>query len=141
MVELARVHTDVVGSLLRPEYLKEAYQQHDSGALDDAGLRTVQDRAARELIALQEGIGLDVVTDGECRRLMFEESFANSVEGVARPQDSLERQERETAAGRPLARSQMRSEGEATVERIRLVRNQPLEEYRFASQVAQRPVR
>ena len=59
---------DVVGSLLRPAYLRQARQAAHDGQMSDADLRAVEDRAVREAIALQEAIGLDVITDGEMRR-------------------------------------------------------------------------
>ncbi len=59
---------DVVGSLLRPSYLKAARQGARSGTVGDAELRAAEDRAVREAIALQEAAGLDVITDGELRR-------------------------------------------------------------------------
>jgi len=65
-VRMARA--DVVGSLLRPAYLKEARQAASAGRLTEAQLRDVEDRAVREAIALQEEIGLDVISDGELRR-------------------------------------------------------------------------
>jgi len=59
---------DVVGSLLRPSYLREVRQAAREGRQTEAALRAAEDRAVREAIALQEGAGLDVVTDGELRR-------------------------------------------------------------------------
>ena len=59
---------DVVGSLLRPDYLREARKAAREGRLSAAELRTVEDRAVREAIALQESAGLHVITDGELRR-------------------------------------------------------------------------
>jgi len=59
---------DVVGSLLRPPYLRETRQAHRDGRLTDAELSAVEDRAVREAIELQETIGLSVITDGEMRR-------------------------------------------------------------------------
>jgi len=59
---------DVVGSLLRPSYLKDARQGARAGTVGDAELRAAEDRAVREAIALQEAAGLDVITDGELRR-------------------------------------------------------------------------
>ncbi len=59
---------DVVGSLLRPAYLKEARQGVRESRVSEAELRAVEDRAVREAIALQESAGLDVITDGELRR-------------------------------------------------------------------------
>jgi 5-methyltetrahydropteroyltriglutamate--homocysteine methyltransferase len=65
-VRVARA--DVVGSLLRPPYLREARAGMRAGTVSDAELRAVEDRAVREAIALQESAGLDVITDGELRR-------------------------------------------------------------------------
>ncbi len=59
---------EIVGSLLRPGYLKEARQAARDGTLGEAQLREVEDRAVIEAIALQERIGLDVISDGELRR-------------------------------------------------------------------------
>ncbi|HEV8436590.1 MAG TPA: cobalamin-independent methionine synthase II family protein [Methylomirabilota bacterium] len=60
--------SDVVGSLLRPAYLKEARRDALEGKIGEPELRVVEDRAVREAIALQESAGLDVITDGEFRR-------------------------------------------------------------------------
>ena len=60
--------SDVVGSLLRPAYLREARKRASEGTLGAEALRAVEDRAVREAIALQESVGLDVITDGELRR-------------------------------------------------------------------------
>jgi 5-methyltetrahydropteroyltriglutamate--homocysteine methyltransferase len=59
---------DVVGSLLRPAYLREARQGLREGRVSDPELRAAEDRAVREAVALQEALGLDVITDGEMRR-------------------------------------------------------------------------
>ena len=65
-VDVAR--SDVVGSLLRPAYLRETRQGVCEGRVSTSELRAVEDRAVREAIALQEAAGLDVITDGEYRR-------------------------------------------------------------------------
>jgi 5-methyltetrahydropteroyltriglutamate--homocysteine methyltransferase len=75
---------DVVGSLLRPPYLREARKAMREGTLDDAGLRAVEDRAVREAIELQEGAGLDVITDGELRRNSWVVTIPLRQEGIAR---------------------------------------------------------
>jgi len=59
---------DVVGSLLRPEALRLARQGAREGRVTPEALRAAEDHAVREAIALQEGAGLDVITDGELRR-------------------------------------------------------------------------
>ena len=65
---LGIARSDVVGSLLRPGYLKEARQGAREGTVSNAELHAAEDRAVREAIALQESAGLDVITDGELRR-------------------------------------------------------------------------
>jgi 5-methyltetrahydropteroyltriglutamate--homocysteine methyltransferase len=72
---------DHVGSLLRPKELHEAREKKKSGAITAEQLRAVEDQAIRDVVKLQEGIGLQVATDGEFRRtfwhLDFLEQFAN----------------------------------------------------------------
>jgi 5-methyltetrahydropteroyltriglutamate--homocysteine methyltransferase len=65
-VEIAR--SDVVGSLLRPAFLRETRQAVRERRLSTGELHAAEDRAVREAIALQEAAGLDVITDGELRR-------------------------------------------------------------------------
>ena len=60
--------SDVVGSLLRPSYLREMRQAVCEGRASTAELRAAEDRAVREAVALQEAAGLNVITDGEYRR-------------------------------------------------------------------------
>lgn len=62
------VRADVVGSLLRPEYLREARDAARAGTVDPDELREVEDRAVLEAIALQENAGIEAITDGEYRR-------------------------------------------------------------------------
>ena len=69
MAELRQIRTDVVGSLLRPDYLKDARQKLDEGKFDAGEFEKLEDRAVAEAVALQESAGLDVLTDGEMRRL------------------------------------------------------------------------
>jgi 5-methyltetrahydropteroyltriglutamate--homocysteine methyltransferase len=64
-------HADVIGSLLRPRHLFEARAALDAGRLEPQEFKQIEDRAVDEAIALQEGCGLDVVTDGELRRFSF----------------------------------------------------------------------
>jgi 5-methyltetrahydropteroyltriglutamate--homocysteine methyltransferase len=59
---------DAVGSLLRPEYLRQARRGVRQGQTSPAELQAAEDRAVKEAIALQETVGLDVITDGEFRR-------------------------------------------------------------------------
>jgi 5-methyltetrahydropteroyltriglutamate--homocysteine methyltransferase len=73
------IRSDVVGSLLRPEPLKEARRRREAGELSAAGLKRIEDRAVDDAIRLQEDAGLDVVTDGELRRYAF---FGHLIEAL-----------------------------------------------------------
>jgi 5-methyltetrahydropteroyltriglutamate--homocysteine methyltransferase len=59
---------DHIGSLLRPDHLIEAREKYRAGEIDRAALTAVEDKAVREVVAMQEEIGLQSVTDGEFRR-------------------------------------------------------------------------
>lgn len=73
--------SDVVGSLLRPPYLKDARMQHEAGELNDGDFKQIEDRAVTEAVALQERAGIEVVTDGEMRRYAFYGHLIDAVEG------------------------------------------------------------
>jgi 5-methyltetrahydropteroyltriglutamate--homocysteine methyltransferase len=81
MTGIAR--SDVVGSLLRPEYLRQARRAVREGTLRADELRAVEDRAVREAIALQESAGLEVITDGELRRNSWVVTIPLREDGVA----------------------------------------------------------
>ncbi|MBI3780552.1 MAG: cobalamin-independent methionine synthase II family protein [candidate division NC10 bacterium] len=76
-------HTDVVGSLLRPTELLEAQRKLSRGEITPAEFERVEDRAVDEALRLQEEAGLDVVTDGEMRRLSFQSQMTAAVEGFS----------------------------------------------------------
>ena len=73
---------DHVGSLLRPPALLEARDKRERGEIDDAQLRTVEDRCIRDVVKMQEDIGLQAVTDGEYRRKLWNVDFIKKFEGV-----------------------------------------------------------
>jgi len=75
------VRSDVVGSLLRPEPLKRAWQAREAGELQQREYKRIEDAAVDEAVALQAGAGLDAVTDGEMRRYAFYGHLIDSVEG------------------------------------------------------------
>ena len=74
-------HSEVVGSLLRPAYLAEARQQFEAGKLSAADFKVIEDRAVDEVIAMQQEVGLDVITDGELRRYAFYGHLIDSLAG------------------------------------------------------------
>jgi len=75
------IRADVVGSLLRPPALRETRERFDRGELSNAELKAAEDDAVDHVIALQEEAGLDVVTDGEMRRLSFQAGLPEAVDG------------------------------------------------------------
>jgi methionine synthase II (cobalamin-independent) len=74
-------HTDVVGSLLRPVALRKARDDWMAGRLSHAQFKSIEDRAVDEAVCLQEAAGLDIVTDGEMRRLSFQSQMTEAVDG------------------------------------------------------------
>ena len=151
MKELAKIRNDVVGSLLRPAELKQARINYDEGKLSLAALRVTEDREVRNAIRLQQDLGLAVVTDGEYRRLNFQDSFGESVAGYDAGKASLQFYEQRVAGSRPLQRWEIPNSGEErgtavsqrrpVVEKLYLVKNIPLEEYRFVSHAAEKPAK
>lgn len=78
---MIRARCEHVGSLLRPVALREARARHAAGLIDDAELARVEDAAIAEALGMQARIGLDVVTDGEMRRLSFQSQMTEAVDG------------------------------------------------------------
>jgi len=74
-------HVDQVGSLLRPQALKDAYARHGNGEIGDAELARIQNESVKALMAKQEAHGPSILTDGEYRQLNFQDSFVESVAG------------------------------------------------------------
>jgi 5-methyltetrahydropteroyltriglutamate--homocysteine methyltransferase len=137
---------DHVGSLLRPEPLKQTFLRHAAGEADAAALRAAQDEAIRAVVAEQERHGLPVVTDGEFRRLNWQVSFSE-VEGwdlwAGSWRNFLQNPENRAPHERPLSKGDdavVSFRAPATA-RLRLVHSFPLDEYRFVRSVATRPVK
>jgi 5-methyltetrahydropteroyltriglutamate--homocysteine methyltransferase len=141
MKDLTKIRTDVVGSLLRPAYLKQARLSFDAGTVSAQELRLIEDRAVREAVLFQEQVGLEIVTDGEFRRLNFEESFGTSVSGFGGIRADTKFYEERAKNARPLQREEIPEVRRSISDRLRLVRNLPLEEFLFVSRVAQKPAK
>ncbi len=133
------LRVDLVGSFLRPDALKDAFAQHARGELDDGGLRAAQDTAIRELVEQQTAHGLPVVGDGEFRRKNFNQSFS-LVAGMG-PWYAILDDVMVTISDDPANPKRERGNETRTpvTERLRLIRNIPLEEYAFVAEVSDRP--
>jgi 5-methyltetrahydropteroyltriglutamate--homocysteine methyltransferase len=103
-ITIRESRVDQVGSLLRPSTLKDAYARHGNGEIGDSELRRVQDESVNELIAKQEAHGISILTDGEYRRLNFQDSFVESVGGFVPKKQTLQFQESRTVGGEALQR-------------------------------------
>jgi 5-methyltetrahydropteroyltriglutamate--homocysteine methyltransferase len=73
---------DHVGSLLRPPVLHAARSQHANGALSGEHLRQIEDNCIRDVVHMQEAVGLKAVTDGEYRRAFWHYDFLAGLDGV-----------------------------------------------------------
>ena len=73
---------DHIGSLLRPPALTWARTKAEAGVLAPLELRRIEDVAIGDAVALQEDVGLKVVTDGEFRRAYFHLDFLTAIEGA-----------------------------------------------------------
>jgi 5-methyltetrahydropteroyltriglutamate--homocysteine methyltransferase len=78
---LITARTDVVGSLLRPSDLLEVRDRFERGEATAAELKHTEDRAVDAAVRLQEEAGIEVVTDGEMRRLSFQSGLPDAVDG------------------------------------------------------------
>jgi 5-methyltetrahydropteroyltriglutamate--homocysteine methyltransferase len=102
----APFRADHVGSLLRPPELLRARAEHKGGHISAEALRRVEDEAIRDVVRMQEEIGLEGVTDGEFRRGSWHMDFIYQIGGVAKAEQTLSvqfRNERGTVEFSPTA--------------------------------------
>lgn len=150
MNELNNIRTDVIGSLLRPAFLKEARKAFDDGKMPAEAFRAVEDQAVRQSVRMQEEAGLAVLTDGEQRRLNFQDSFGGAVDGFDATQGSMKAYEKRVEGSRGNQRWEIPDLAKAgtavshrrpAVKPLSLKRNIPLEEYRFVSRETGTPAK
>jgi 5-methyltetrahydropteroyltriglutamate--homocysteine methyltransferase len=148
-IDLKKIRIDHIGSLVRPAKLKEAFARYDRGQASRDELAKAQDESIRGVIQKQEAHGLPVVTDGEFRRHSFQESFSECVNGFDVPNNISLYYEKRDLNENPFERAEQdfNEAGPAivtrrgAVERLKLIRNLPLEEYRYAQGVATVPAK
>lgn len=71
-----------IGSLLRPQPLKNAFRQHAAGEIDSRLLEEILDGAIIDAIRLQEDAGMQAITDGEFRRGSWFLGFVEAIDGL-----------------------------------------------------------
>ena len=74
--------TTTVGSFPKPEYLQKARNQHSAGNLSREELAELERRATREVVALQEELGVDILVDGEMDRGDMVAFFAEQMDSM-----------------------------------------------------------
>jgi 5-methyltetrahydropteroyltriglutamate--homocysteine methyltransferase len=94
-----------------------------------------------ETIRHQEALGFPILSDGEMRRMSFRETFATSVSGFAPNETTIQVHEAREMDLRPGAGPRSPFSLGSVVDRVRLARNRPLEEYAAASALTTRPVK
>ncbi len=80
---------DHVGSLLRPKNLLDARAACAARGIDKAELRAIEDDAIRDVVRMQEDIGLQSATDGEFRRTSWHMDFIYQLRGVHRTDEQI----------------------------------------------------
>jgi len=147
--DIRGVRVEHIGSLVRPEPLRDVFTRYDQGQAKAEELRSLQDDAIREVIKKQESHGLPVVNDGEFRRRNFQESFSECVSGFDVPRQATRFYDESPVNETPLERAEQdfNAAGPAiitrrkVVEKLQLVRNLPLEEFQYAHALATRPAK
>jgi 5-methyltetrahydropteroyltriglutamate--homocysteine methyltransferase len=128
---------EVVGSLLRPAYLKEARESFETGAITIAEFKQIEDCAVDEAMRLQEDAGVDVVTDGEFRRFSFLGPLTETVDGIG-------------ATGNPVVATQWHGGADeelryewptGVIDRLALRRSLVAEEFAYARGKARKPIK
>ena len=75
------IRAEVIGSMLRPKFLLDAQTQFRAGKLTPLEFIKLEDKAIKQAVAIQEKVGVDVLTDGEMRRPVFCHNFVQAVDG------------------------------------------------------------
>jgi len=120
--------TTVVGSYPKPKWLDRARDLHESGELDDAAWAEATDDAARLITGEHERTGLDTVVDGEMRREEMVEYFADLIGGYE-------------FNGPVKVWGHNYFDKPSVVDEVRYEEPWLVDEFRFTSDVATRPVK
>ena len=130
---------EVIGSLLRPAWLKEARQARQEGRIAAQDFKQIEDRAVSEAIAQQEAAGVDVITDGELRRTSFLGPLSDAVEGFSLVEGAIEVQRHwKESSKQPAPASRA---GMAVTGKLRRRRSPVTEEFTYLRARAAKPVK
>ncbi len=120
--------TTTVGSFPKPDYLVKARNLFSRKKISEDELRELERKATREIIKLQEGIGLDILVHGEMERADMVTFFAERLEGFGI--SGLVRSYGNRYYKKPIAKGKIK-------------RNHPiaLEMFQYAQSLTQKPVK
>lgn len=141
------LRADHTGGFRKPDQLRDIYVRFAEGQAAEDEVRRVQDESVKTLIRQEEAHDLPVLSDGEYRRRQFQESFGEAVTGFNSLPGAVYLGGQAEQAPTRRVESGPSGAGPAvlhrlpTVSRLQLVRNVPLEEYRFAAPLTERPVK
>jgi 5-methyltetrahydropteroyltriglutamate--homocysteine methyltransferase len=144
--DLQSLRVDLVGSLLRPQAVKDAFAGYGAGWVSEAELKRVQDEAIGAVVAKQIAHNLPIVVDGEFRRTAFMESFSvvAGVEewqtGVKTYHEALKRNE-STDTSTHKGQDPILLNRKRVTSKLKLLHNSLLDDYRFAQNLTDRPVK
>ncbi|MSS77878.1 5-methyltetrahydropteroyltriglutamate--homocysteine S-methyltransferase [Anaerococcus sp. WCA-380-WT-2B] len=125
---------DIVGSFLRPESLKKARKDYDSGFITDVELRKIEDEEIEKLVKKEKEAGLKFITDGEFRRSWWHYDFFWGLNGVEKYQ--LDEKDRIKFHGETLRPDSVRIVGKITA------KGHPfLEHFKFLQQFEEEEVK
>ncbi len=82
----APFRADEVGSLLRPQRIKEARARLEKGEIKADELRRIEDIEIEKVVHKQQQIGLKLATDGEFRRSWWHFDFLCALDGIVMKQ-------------------------------------------------------
>ena len=80
---------DHVGSLLRTPDVLKARDDFAAGRITAEEKRRIEDEGIRQVVRMQEDIGLQGVTDGEYRRASWHMDFIYQIGGITKVKDNL----------------------------------------------------
>ena len=76
--------TTVIGSMPRPQYVKDLLAAGPRAAGTDAAWQRRMDDAVRFVIGMQERAGIDTISDGEWRRESYVDIIGEVMHGFSR---------------------------------------------------------
>ena len=87
--DLPPFRADHVGSLLRTPAVLQAREDFAQGRITAADRRRIEDDGIREVVKMQESLGLQGITDGEYRRASWHMDFIYQIGGITKAQDNM----------------------------------------------------